>query len=933
MATITWKSPKDLGLVADSSYFEKPLIVLGVGPFHFTVISGQLPPGVELKENGILSGTPRVLVLGGTETNRIYSFTVRTVDRNGSLSDRTFSLTVSGVQALSTSNSIVDLGTYYDGTPYKYQITVNDPHLGSLISYKLLDGQLPPGITLGRDGTIEGYFSQNEIDLAAFLKLGWDQLSWDKYIYDFVRQEYDKFYQFTVELSDGENFVRQTYTLQVLARDLLTADHTDKTVDRTLIDVSRTNMHLPFVVNRPGQLPEIRLQLARQNTYFAYKFNAVDFDKDDPYFEITSPDELGFDQDEKLGWDTDDFDSSDYPMPPFIGLNNQTGWYTGQLIQQQDHRVDYQVQIYCRKPYDENLKGYRSNFIVTVLGPTDETITWVTEQNLGSIDNGLLSILRIEAVHSLGYGLEYSIKSNGGRTPQGIVLERNGMLSGRVSFNFFQFDKDTTTFDNNTATFNRLYTFTVIAKTTTGSSYSEKTFQLRINCINKKPFENLYLKGFPNKDQRQLFDSIMSRQDLFPEQLIYRPFDPYYGKAQDLRFLFVPGINPSTLNSYVQALDKNHFVKTILFGDIKTATAYDENLNVQYEVVYLDVIDEGEARDPVTQKPRAPAQSISLLGNKNYFSDGTNQYTEYNPNAVGNMYDRIIDYIGVANNNTLPAWMTSPQPDPGYPGQFLPPIGFIRAIVLAYTVPGASKLIAYRLKNAKFSFNRIPFKTDRYQLDNWLSKNYDIEEDKFLPGIETNFDIAPSRAERYRERGTVQYAVSSAFMDIQGKSLLEINDNQALDGSTNPAVGETLIFTQQTEFPANVNDYFDYIERGSVNVRASVFQITLDSNSQVVLVPIRSTNPGDIVRVLKGTTYKNQRMVFESYAKRGPFPRWTVFEDTLIPAPEIQDNLIKLHEMTTFDKNATKFVSNRDHFADLDTTGKYIKFPKNGVFI
>ena len=65
--------------------------------------------------------------------------------------------------------------------------------------------------------------------------------------------------------------------------------------------------------------------------------------------------------------------------------------------------------------------------------------------------------------------------------------------------------------------------------------------------------------------------------------------------------------------------------------------------------------------------------------------------------------------------------MSCAQPDTDNPGLYTSPLGYIRAVVLAYTVPGASKLIAYRLKNANFSFNRIEFKTDRYQLDNYLS--------------------------------------------------------------------------------------------------------------------------------------------------------------------------------------------------------------------
>lgn len=927
---IRWKTPKDLGIVADESYFEIELKAEADETITYSHISGMLPNGVQVTDSGKIVGIPRVLT--SKETNVTTNFTVRATAESGKISDRTFTLKVSGVQPPTILTTATHLGTYVDGDYFKYQFESVDDNQASDLSWSVIRGILPPGLTLSRQGTIEGFIYQREIDSAAFAKLGWDRLAWDRFIYDFIRQQGDLEYEFTVELTDGINYSRKNYIIRVLAKMFLTADRTIDSADERSFIVNHTTRHLPFITTMPGKLPEIKPELARQDTYFAFKFDAIDFDEEDVYFEITSPDRKGFDQDGEVGFDSTELDGSDYPMPRYLGLDNHTGWYTGRIAEQSDHKKDYQFQIYARKPYNKNLQGYKSNFIVSVLGQVDENITWITNSDLGSIDNGSMSILQVEAVNSSGKPVEYYVKGNGGKTPQGIILLKNGMLSGRSTFDYLKFDEDNTTFDFNNTTLDKVYTFTVVAQTADRSAYAEKTFTLKINTINKKPYENLYLKGFPNRDQRTLFKSIMDRQDLFPDQLIYRSSDPNYGKARELRFLLLPGITPKNLSTYIRALSKNHYTKTLLFGNIKTAAALDEFYNVQYEVVYLEVIDSAEGKDPITGLPAAPAQTISLDRNKNYYTEKGRSYTEITPNTLGNMVKRITDEIGIANPNTLPAWMTCVQPDYDNPGQYTNPLGFVKAVVLAYTVPGASKLIAYRLKNANFSFNNIPFRTDRYTLDNFLTRNYDLNLNKFIPGEETTVDRAPSIAETYRDLGAVDYVVSVPFDEINGRTQGYIRINQSLDGIGVFADGETLIFAHQEDFPDSVPGYLDYILTGVDNLRSAVWRINIGDDNIVTLTVERLTNPGDIVTAAKGTKYLGQTLNFEAYPLHRSVPMWWPFAKPLINDPLYPESTVKTHKETTFDQQGTRFFSYRDQYADIEAEAKYIKFPKDGVF-
>lgn len=956
---IQWKTHKDLGVLADSSYFEKQLEAVSVGyTVQYRVISGRLPTGIQLTESGKLVGVPTVMNDLVGELNKVAKFTVRAENNVGYIADRTFSVLVSGVQAPTIQTITSNLGVHYDGSYFRYQLIAIDDHAGSDLSWKFVRGRLPPGVTLSKDGLLQGFIYQNKVVGTEFQRADWDKLSWDRFMFDFIRQQHDTDYEFTVELTDGINYSRQTYVVRVVAKDLLTADRTIRSVDETEITIDHTPLHLPFITTMPQRLPEIKPELARQDTYFAFKFDAADFDGDEIYYEITSPDERGFDQfgeidyyetTDSLGnrilvngpnangtaFDAEEFDSSEYPMPRYLGLNNQTGWYTGQLDRQVEARKDYHFQVFARKAYDYMLRGYRSNFTVSVLGQVTENVTWVTDSNLGSLDNGAIAMLRVEATNSSGNPLNYYIKSDGGRTPQGVHLHKNGMLSGRVTFDYFRLDQEETTIDRNRPTsFDKIYTFTVVAESPNRSAYSEKTFTITVNRTNKKPFENLYLKGFPNKDQRLLFKSIMDREDLFPSPLVYRPEDPYYGKAKDLRFLFMTGIEPASLATYIEAIGRNHYTKTVLFGNVKTAVALDDNYNIQYEVVYLDVIDEAEGKDPVTGLPAAPAQTIDLTKNKNIYRDDSGyELLELTPNALGNMKNRIDNVIGVANPSTLPQWMTCPQIDYDNPGRYKTPLGYVRAVVLAYTVPGASKLIAYRLKNANFSFNNIPFKTDRYQLDNYLTQNYDLNLGEFIPGVETTIDQLPAAAERYRVIGDVTYAVSAPYSRFNGRTVSDVNAAGGFDGVTNFADGDTVIFVQPETFGPEKPGYYEKIMFGNLDEKSAIYRINVDGWNMVTLTKAHQTQAGDIVNVKKGATYAGRTLNFEAYPIHGASPRWWTFNQQLIVDPNINDKLVKPHKETTFDSRGTRFFNYRDQYADIDSTAKYIKFPKNGVFI
>lgn len=954
MTSPIWQTPKDLGIIADGTPFEKQLVATNppISNLLYQVIAGTLPNGLTLSDSGRLYGTPSVITSLNKEINYKTSFTIRAINPDGRIADRTFSLMVSGVAPAIIENTNSFLGAFYDGDYFRTELkAINTNNFTSNLTWKFVRGRLPPGITFNTNGVLEGFFYQNRVPDQAFANMGWDKNSWDDFIYDFIKQEHDSSYEFTVELSDGINQSRQTYVMKVIAKDYLSVDSTAITNDTKLISIDRTPRHMPFISTMPQVLSEIRPSTSRQNTYFSFKFDALGFDQNDPMwnynivYEITSLDYKGWDQFGDLenhvdgvGFDTDEFDGSDFPLPPGIGLNEETGWYIGRVLEQEEYQKKYEFYVFARPDFVTDLSnyiGHKSKFGLNILGPAEETITWTTDESLGTIVNGKAIEIQINAVHSTNKPLIYGVASDGSRTPQGIVVLKNGVVSGRASVEYFKLDNDVAIIDGGKTTFDRKYTFTVRAYTENKSAYSEKVFTLSVDYLNKKPYDNLYLKGFPTANQRRIFDSIMNNQDLFPDELIYRLNDPDYGKAKDLRFLFLPGINTVALSDYVEVLKQNHYTKILEFGDIKTAIALDENYNIQYEVVYLDIIDDSEEKDPVTGEVKVSNRLVNLSQiNKNFYISNGVEYKILTPNSLNNMRNRIETQIGYANRNSLPLWMTGPQPDPANPGLYTTPLGYVPAAVLAYTKPGASNLIAYRLRDSKFSFNRIEFKTDRYQVDSYLSKHYDLKTKKIIPGELTNFDINPSVAEKLRVMGMVDFAVTVDYLEVAGQSIANFRINAGVKDQDTVKTGDTVIFSKRGTFPPEIPGWLDQIlVAGLENYQAAIFTIVIEDNS-VTLTMSHICRPGDIINVTRSEGYENKQLFLQAYPKQDIVPHWWTLTDPLIDDifKRTSDKLLKPHNETTFDKGGTRFVSNRTYYSNLDPVAKYIKFPKTGVF-
>ena len=667
MTAPIWITPAgNLGIIPEQQYYELPLDAYNAagGDLTYRLISGALPNGLRIREDGVIAGIPIngeiVGVPAFTTKVTTSTFTLRVTNQTNELTDRTFNLTVAGILPPTILPQDPSLGSYIDGDLVNLQISAETSNPYITCRFRIISGELPPGVDFSSDGQLYGYISQIISD-QTLANTGFDETYYDKYEFDFVGTDVNKNYQFTVEANDGVNIVTKTYTLYVIARK--TTGNVDPIFN-------------PILYTKSGSIGNVR-----QNTIFSYKFDAVDFDNDVISYNLVNG-----------------------SLPTGLTLNSDTGWISGFTPYGPIGSSNYNFSVNVSKVANSTVYSSETKqYSLVLLGQISDTVDWISSSDLGSIYNGSISELKISAVTASSRTLNYRLVSIG-CMPPGLELMIDGTISGRAGFECFALDGQFTTIDNSLTTFDQTYTFTIEAFDNDNYVVDQKEFSLRVISRDLKPYENLYIQILPNREQRAIYESIINNSDIFPPDYIYRSSDPWFGKNILRRSLFMSGLNAETAANYINAMTLNHYWKTLTFGQVKTARALDDNFDVKYEVVYLEILDHG-----VNAEGLGPNLLVYLPPNSQNIS------TIY-PNSFPNMVERIEENIGYQDRSSLPDWMTSRQKD----GTVL---GFVRCLVLCYANPGHSSEIAYRVNQIVNSFNLIDFTIDRYDWDSILSDN------------------------------------------------------------------------------------------------------------------------------------------------------------------------------------------------------------------
>lgn len=806
MAQPQWITPSgSLGVIPEGVYYSVPVqATAGNDSVFFKLIAGQLPQGIQVTPGGFVEGVPASRNLNTDITSKfaIRAYTVRTINGRilvDRLADRTFSLTVAGPEVPNFITPPGNIATYFDGTQGSVQVQIDDPTPSPTIRYSIISGKLPPGMVLDPktgeiSGLIKPYVGSPDTANPGFSSTGYDQ-----YGYDFSTRASDVNYQFVMEIRDGERTNTRMFEIMVYARSTMTADNAEVTADNVFITADVIPTRPPVITTPEGSLGTVR----GKNNFFAFKFDAINWDGGALEF------------------------IPEFTLPPNLILDNTTGWLYGYLLDQGDSEVTYDFAIRARVVSEPDIISKYYFYSLTVIGDIETQITWLTPSDLGTINNGSVSMLSVQAINASGRELQYQVVYDTeyrSKLPQGLKMLPSGNIVGKVAFNTFCLDGGLTTFDQDRTTFDMEFDFLVNAYAPTtstvgyrvtnivvidggtgyttdptvtisappnvygavqatissitrvngvivaitignpGSGYTApptitisggggqdavaipqiagtspnpisvyKWFKVRVVRKYNEPYEKLYIKAMPPRNDRQILANLLENQDFIPVNYVYRADDPNFGVARSVIYDHAYGLAAASLDDYVRSLYINHYRKNLILGEVKTARALDANGNVVYEVVYSHIVD-----DLVNKQGQSVSKSITWPYKINY--DGAEITTVY-PNSLINMRDQVIDTVGQIAE-VLPLWMTSKQSN----GRVL---GFVPAWVIAYVKPGNADRIAYNIREYfRTSLNKIDFAVDRYELDrsqtyNWEPYNDSTELGRWEPSppAATTFDL------------------------------------------------------------------------------------------------------------------------------------------------------------------------------------------------
>lgn len=476
-----WITPAgSLGTIAEGVFYRVQIeATAGAQNVFFRRIAGELPAGVQVTNNGLVEGVPRSIVnvqgvpqeVSEDVTSRfaIRAFTLRLV--NGvfvidRLADRTFELTVSGSSIPEFLTPAGLIGTFYDGTEADIQIRFTDSDPDDAVRASILFGELPPGLILdSRTGRISGVILPL-VGPPGTAPAGYDATAYDQFPFDFATRSASKNYQFAIEIFDGKESNVRTFEIFVYSKDSMSADTTDFTADNTFITADVVPSRAPILLTPPGDLGRVRA-----DNFFAFQFQAIDFDGDPIEYSITTGSGFGYDE-TLFDQDGIGFDRGAFSLPPGLEIDPDTGWFYGYIPDQGASEFTYRFAIGVFK---KNQPALISNFVfftITIIGNIDTEVLWLTPSGLGTINNGAISTLSVSAVNLGNRQLQYRLASNTASSlPQGLTLQPSGNITGRASFNTFALDGGTTTFDLardtrlqiNATTFDLRFEFTVNA--------------------------------------------------------------------------------------------------------------------------------------------------------------------------------------------------------------------------------------------------------------------------------------------------------------------------------------------------------------------------------------------------------------------------------------------------------------------------------------
>ena len=279
------KQINDSSVIYENDDVDIPLPITTANGYNFEVLSGKLPPGMYVK-NASVKGSP-------FQVPRLtqFKFVIRATNLNDeSVSDRAFILQVDGSDTPRwvTNAGILPLGNgglgfVLDNTIIDYQLEAVDDDLptGQNLLYTLKSGKLPEGVSLSASGRLQGLVQcipSIEVEDGAGT---FDTAIYDKHPYDFVTvddlgqpvttiKKLNRYYEFTVEVTDLETVIERKFKIYVVGDDFLRASNAEILADNLIFTVDGT------YVRTPVWLTGSDLGFKRANNYITLFLDVLD---------------------------------------------------------------------------------------------------------------------------------------------------------------------------------------------------------------------------------------------------------------------------------------------------------------------------------------------------------------------------------------------------------------------------------------------------------------------------------------------------------------------------------------------------------------------------------------------------------------------------------------------------------------------------------
>lgn len=491
---INWITPQgDLGILTERIIINIPLEAnSSLGSPTYSLISGNLPRGLRLR-NGSIVGSP-VEVRKFTQSK----FVIRAQDQEES-KDRTFVLSVDGSDEPEwlTREGFLKVGRgqaffVLDNDQVDFQLEATDPDItaGDHLEYYLVPngGELPPGLTLSKEGRISGFtdpifsvvydstvtgaYDTASFDTAPLDPIKNDSNGYDTFFYDTVTFDFNdasraprrlsRIYTFAVAVTDGVNSIARIFKIYVVTEEFLKADNNIVQIDTNLFTADASSFRVPIWIT-PSDLGKYRA-----NNYVTIFLDVYD----PPSLSGTI---LYFLQSKNP-------DGSESELPPGMFLDQITGDIAGKIPYQRritknykftllavnfpedlatrryNFRGDWRVNVnyevndavlYTNQTifisrkinrnkiptdqefWDQANSSTEKTFNLSVIGEIDSGIEWITDTLIGEVKPNQPSLLSVEARSLLpGGNVIYELES--GNLPPGLVLLPSGLITGKT---------------------------------------------------------------------------------------------------------------------------------------------------------------------------------------------------------------------------------------------------------------------------------------------------------------------------------------------------------------------------------------------------------------------------------------------------------------------------------------------------------------------